>query len=103
MPPENFEHFNGTNGDIRLPLLVLQAHFLALEIIVRPWLQATGSFKDGDSKLLRTVLQHFPRESLEDGIDEALSLQLISWPQMLLQHTSALSEADLRARVFAST
>jgi hypothetical protein len=103
MPPENFEHFNGMSGMVRLPLLVLQAHFLALEIIVRPWLQASGSFKNGDSKLLRTVLQHFPRESPDDGIDAALSLQLVSWPMMLLQHTSALSEADLRSRVFAST
>lgn len=98
MSPEDFEHFNGT---LRLPLLVLQAHFLALEIVVRPWLQATGSFKSGDSKLLRTVLQHFPKEA--PGIDAALSMQLISWPKMLLEQSAELSEADLRARVFAST
>lgn len=98
MSPENFEHFNGT---LRLTLLVLQAHFLALEIVVRPWLQATGSFVNGDSKLLRNILQHFPRESTT--VDAALSLQLISWPKMLLEQSAKLSEADLRARVFAMT
>lgn len=98
MPAEQFEYFNGM---VRLELLVLQAHFLALEIVVRPWLQATGSFKDGDSKLLRTVLTHFPLET--PTISAAQSMQLISWPKMLLEHSAMLSEADLRARVFATT
>jgi hypothetical protein len=46
-------------------------------------------------------LQHFPLEA--PGIDAALSMQLISWPKMLLEQSAALSEADLRARVFALT
>lgn len=96
MPPEQFEYFNGT---LRLELLVLQAHFLALEIVVRPWLQAYGSFKDGDSKLLRNVLAHFPLET--PTINASLSMQLISWPRVLLEQSAMLSEADLRARVFA--
>jgi hypothetical protein len=97
MSPEDFENFNGSQ---RLTLLVLQAHFLALEIVVRPWLQASGSFVNGDSKLLRYVLEQFPRESTT--IDAAMSMQLIWWPKMLLEASARLTEADLRARVFAS-
>jgi len=98
MSPDDFEHFNGT---LRLTLLVLQAHFLALEIVVRPWLQASGSFVNGDSKLLRGVLDQFPRESTT--VDAATSLELIWWPRMLLEQSTLLTEADLRARVFALT
>jgi len=98
MSAEDFENFNGT---LRLTLLVLQAHFLALEIVVRPWLQASGSFVNGDSKLLRNVLDHFPRESASVNAD--LSLELIKWPKMLLEQSTLLTEADLRARVFAVT
>jgi hypothetical protein len=97
MSPEDFENFNGSQ---RLTLLVLQAHFLALEIVVRPWLQASGSFVNGDSKLLRYVLEQFPRESTT--VDAAMSMQLIWWPKMLLEASARLTEADLRARVFAS-
>jgi len=96
MAPDQFEYFNGA---VRTPLLVLQAHFLAFEIVLRPWLQASGAFVNGDSKLLRTVLQQFPRE--DSNIDAALSMQLISWPAMLLEHTSRLGEADLRRSVFS--
>jgi len=96
MSPDQFEYFNGS---IRTPLLVLQAHFLAFEIVLRPWLQASGAFVNGDSKLLRNVLQQFPRE--DSNIDAELSIQLISWPAMLLEHTSKLAEADLRRSVFA--
>jgi len=98
MSSEDFEQFNGT---LRLTLLVLQAHFLALEIVVRPWLQASGSFVNGDSKLLRNVLEHFPRESASVSAD--LSLELIKWPKTLLDQCALLTEADLRARVFAVT
>jgi hypothetical protein len=96
MAPDQFEYFNGSVGT---PLLVLQAHFLAFEIVLRPWLQASGAFVNGDSKLLRNVLQQFPRE--DSTIDAELSMQLISWPAMLLEHTSKLCEADLRRSVFS--
>jgi hypothetical protein len=96
MDPDQFEHFNGS---VRIPLLVLQAHFLAFEIVLRPWLQASGAFVNGDSKLLRNVLQQFPRQ--DPNIDAELSMQLISWPAMLLEHTSRMDEADLRRSVFS--
>ena len=96
MEPDQFEYFNGS---VRIPLLVLQAHFLAFEIVLRPFLQASGAFVNGDSKLLRNVLQQFPRE--DSHIDAELSMQLISWPTMLLEHTSKLGEADLRRSVFS--
>jgi hypothetical protein len=96
MAPDQFEYFNGS---VRTPLLVLQAHFLAFEIVLRPWLQASGAFVNGDSKLLRNVLQQFPRE--DSTIDADMSMQLISWPAMLLEHTSKLGEADLRRSVFS--
>lgn len=88
-PPEEFEFFNGTNGTIRLTLLVLQAHFLAFEVITRPWLQASRSFNNGDSELLRGVLRQFPRES--PTVDAELSLRLVAWPSMLLEHTANLA------------
>jgi hypothetical protein len=96
MAPDQFEYFN---GPVRTPLLVLQAHFLAFEIVLRPWLQASGAFVNGDSKLLRNVLQQFPRE--DSTINADMSMQLISWPAMLLEHTSKLGEADLRRSVFS--
>jgi hypothetical protein len=96
MAPDQFEYFNGS---VRTPLLVLQAHFLAFEIVLRPWLQASGAFVNGDSKLLRNVLQQFPRE--DSTINADMSMQLISWPAMLLEHTSKLGEADLRRSVFS--
>jgi hypothetical protein len=95
MEPDQFEYFNGS---VRTPLLVLQAHFLAFEIVLRPFLQASGAFVNGDSKLLRNVLQQFPRE---DSVSAELSMQLISWPAMLLEHTSKLGEADLRRSLFS--
>jgi hypothetical protein len=49
---------------------------------------------------LRYVLEQFPRESTT--IDAAMSMQLIWWPKMLLEASARLTEADLRARVFAS-
>jgi hypothetical protein len=69
--------------------------------VVRPWLQAFGSFVNGDSKLLRNALDHFPRESA--SVSAELSLELIKWPKMLLEQSALLTEADLRARVFAMT
>ena len=95
MSPDQFEYFNGS---VRTPLLVLQAHFLAFEIVLRPFLQASGAFVNGDSKLLRNVLQQFPRE---DSVGAELSMQLISWPAMLLEHTSKLGEADMRRSLFS--
>lgn len=99
-PPEEFEYFNGTNGGVRLTLLVLQAHFLAFEVVTRPWLQASGSFRNGDSKLLRGVLDQFPKES--PTVSAEMSLQLIAWPKMLVEYTSQLKEEEMRARVFAT-
>jgi hypothetical protein len=96
MSPDQFEYFNGS---VRTPLLVLQAHFLAFEIVLRPFLQASGAFVNGDSKLLRNVLEQFPRE---DSVSAELSMQLISWPAMLLEHTSKLGEADLRRSLFSN-
>jgi hypothetical protein len=97
MEPDQFEYFN--NGSVGTPLLVLQAHFLAFEIVLRPFLQASGAFVNGDSKLLRNVLQQFPRQ--DSSVDAELSMQLISWPAMLLEHTSKLGEADLRRSLFS--
>jgi hypothetical protein len=53
MEPDQFEYFNGS---VRIPLLVLQAHFLAFEIVLRPFLQASGAFVNGDSKLCSSFL-----------------------------------------------
>lgn len=96
-PPEQFEFFNGAP---RLTLLVLQAHFLAFEVVTRPWLQASGGFSTGDSKLLRNVLKQFPKESTT--VNAELSLRLVAWPRMLLEYTSKLNEADMRAQVFSA-
>lgn len=80
MEAEDFEHFSNSHS---LTSFVLQAHFLALEVLVRPWLDVETPNRRSSNRLLRNLLQAFAAST--HGYDDKMSHALVAWPRQLLE------------------
>lgn len=78
MPSDEFEIFTDNTNTASV---VLQAHFLALEALIRPWLLSEFDRKYGDGQ--RNAVTVLPQSA--GLVDDLPSTTLLSWPLKVLQ------------------
>lgn len=84
MGAEEFDYFSNSRN---LTSFVLQVHFLALDVIVRPWLETETPNRRSGNRLLRNSMQAF--ESSLSGRTSVLPQELLEWPRQILENDSS--------------
>lgn len=76
MCPEDFDSFIDASN---ITSMTLQIHFLALEIMMRPWLRfGNVTFRQTNDQVMRNTLRSFLRNA--PTVDRAQFEDLVCWP-----------------------
>lgn len=80
----DFEHFEHFTDRTNMAGIVLQVHFLALEMAMRPWLKVGRlAFHQSDNNVMLNTLGSFVGSGLVD--DAARFERLVRWPKAFLE------------------